>query len=135
MFYDGEDAGDNFAIVGTAGSDTIVHTPGVGTDEGTFRVNNTLAISYQNLGAAGSITVDGGANGGGGDTLVAQGTGGSDTIRVDRVSATQGRIIVNNHLPLFTGSIPPGANTVENYQIDTLEGDDVIRINYPLVPA
>ena len=29
--YDGEGGNDTFTIVGTAGSDTIVHTPGDGT--------------------------------------------------------------------------------------------------------
>ncbi len=132
LIYSGQGGADNFAVVGTAGSDTIVHTPGIGPDEGTFRVNTTLAISYLNLGLAGSITVDGAGNGAQGDTLVAQGTGGSDLVSVDRDSATLGRIFVNSHLPLLTGSIPPGSNTIENYRIDSLEGDDAITINNPL---
>ncbi len=132
LIYSGQGGADNFAVVGTAGSDTIVHTPGIGPDEGTFRVNTTLAISYLNLGLAGSITVDGAGNGAQGDTLVAQGTGGSDLVSVDRDSATLGRIFVNSHLPLLTGSIPPGSNTIENYRIESLEGDDAITINNPL---
>ncbi|MDB5337293.1 MAG: hypothetical protein JWN70_2912, partial [Planctomycetaceae bacterium] len=129
--YDGRGAVDKFAIVGTAGDDTIVHTPGAALDEGSFRVNSMLGISYQNLGA-GTITVDGRGNGVAGDTLVAQGTGGSDNITVDRVFATLGRISVNGQLPILTGSVPSGSNTIEHYVIDSLEGDDAITVNTPL---
>ena len=49
--YDGEGGNDTLTIAGTAGADAILHVPGIGRDEGFFRVNTLLGISYQNLGA------------------------------------------------------------------------------------
>jgi hypothetical protein len=130
VVYDGETGNDIFAVVGTAVDDTIVHTPADAIDEGTFRVNSLLGVRYQNLGTAGQVIADGA---GGVDTLVARGTLGSDTVDVSSISATEGSIAVNNQLPLRTRSmVLPVTNTVERYQIEALEGDDDITINYPL---
>ncbi|MFT3883698.1 MAG: hypothetical protein QM703_29225 [Gemmatales bacterium] len=65
--YSGEGGNDLFTITGTGNADTITSTPGSGTDEGTLRVNNTLAVNYMNMGLGATLTVDGS---GGSDTLV-----------------------------------------------------------------
>src|SRR5262249_6087882 len=51
LFYDGQGGNDTFTVIGTAGNDTITHTPGPADNKGKFQVNNLLAIDYQNLGA------------------------------------------------------------------------------------
>ena len=131
--YDGEGGNDTFYIVGTAGDDTITHTPGAAIDEGTLRVNTRLGVNYQNLGAGAVVRVDGAGNASAiGDTLIAQGTPGRDIFTVDRVSALIGRIRFNGHVPLQTTNALATANTVERYQIDTLDGDDLVTIQLPL---
>ena len=64
LLYDGEADNDSLTVVGTGGDDVITHTAGAGNDEGTFRVNTTLALAYQNLGAAATLDVDADADAG-----------------------------------------------------------------------
>lgn len=122
LIYDGETGNDRLTILDLASSDLIVHTPGAGRDEGTIRVNETLAMTYQNLGLTATITVN--AVTGGADTLVANGTELSDRFHVDR-SATLGRIALNAQLPLLTSGI-------EIYTLNGLDGDDAFQIQLPV---
>lgn len=119
LIYDGEGFGDRLTVNGTDGDDTILHTPGAATDSGTLQVNALLAIQYQNL-AAGELIIDGGAEF---DTLVADGTGLSDTFIV---AASNGNVILTNshgtRLPLQ----PIGT---EALAINGLEGDDKFTIS------
>ena len=121
--YDGEGGNDTFTIIGTAGSDTIVHTPGVGTDEGTLRVNNFLGVSYQNLGAGGTLTASGGIEGT--DTLVYDGTSLNDTFTV---APTTGAItLANSHgTRLALNQI-----SIENLALNGFDGDDTFNITGP----
>ena len=123
LTYDGETADDGISILDTTGNDRIVHSPNAGRDEGSIRVNETLALIYQNLGLNGSVRVN--AANGGGDSLVVNGTGTSDQIIVDRVAADTGRVRLNSQLALLS-------NGVELYVVNALEGDDRIVVQLPL---
>jgi hypothetical protein len=76
LVYDGEGGNDALTINTTGGDDRIVHTPGTQTNAGNVAVGSLLAIGYQNIGLAGSLTV---SDAGGNDVLVVEGTAGNDT--------------------------------------------------------
>jgi hypothetical protein len=121
--YDGEDGDDVLTIIGTDQADTIVHTPGETTDEGSLRVNNWLRLDYQNVGVGASLTVDGA---GGIDTLVALGTSLSDTFDVE---AGTGSVLLTNSL----GSrIALQQTNVELLTLEGLGGDDSFVLNSTL---
>ncbi|MCU0878232.1 MAG: Ig-like domain-containing protein, partial [Pirellulaceae bacterium] len=121
--YDGEDGDDILTIVGTDLADTIVHTPGETTDEGSLRVNNWLRLDYQNVGIGASLRADGA---GGFDTLVALGTSLSDTFDVE---AGTGSVLLTNSL----GSrIALQQTNVEALTLEGLGGDDSFVLNATL---
>jgi Ca2+-binding RTX toxin-like protein len=122
--YDGEGSADTLRIVGTIDSDIIVHTPGLAVDEGTLRVNSLLELSYQNLGLAAAIVVDGGALGS--DRLVYDGTDGNDSFTVVASGAIDLTNHVGNHVDVSTSSI-------EALTLNALNGDDSFTINGALV--
>jgi hypothetical protein len=102
LVYDGEGDGDTLNILGTAGDDLVTHTAGAGNDEGTFRVNTTLALAYQNLGlgaGAGVLNVD--AGGGSGDEFVYVGTALGDTFTVNAAGA----VALNARLSVAIASV------------------------------
>ncbi|HPM84167.1 MAG TPA: hypothetical protein PLF81_25865, partial [Candidatus Anammoximicrobium sp.] len=119
--------GDGF-VPGGVSADWFVHTPGSALDAGSVALvdltnNQTmLGISYNNLGLAATVTIDGQA---GDDMLVAQGTDLSDAFIVDRTAAAIGRIRLNNQVPLLTAA-------VEKYTLNGLNGDDRFWVNLPL---
>ncbi|MCO6453692.1 MAG: CHRD domain-containing protein [Pirellulaceae bacterium] len=114
------DGSANLTIQGTGGSDTIVHTPGSAIDAGAVRVDNLLPISYQNLGAGSTLTVDGLV---GNDTLVANGTSSSDQFDVEDTTGTVTLTSsLGSHLALQQGN-------VETLTLDGLDGDDNFTIN------
>jgi len=112
--YDGEADNDTLTVVGTTGDDTIVHTPGAGNQEGTFRVNDLLALSYQNLGAGASLTADGD---GGADTLVVNGTEANDSFTI----GAAGQVNLNSRLAVST-------LTIETLTLEGFDGDDVFTL-------
>ena len=118
LFYDGEGDNDSLMVVGTAGIDTITHTPGAGDEEGVFRVNGLLAIGYQNLGAGATLTADGA---GAADTFIVHGTNIDDTFTV----AALGAVSLNTRLSLHTVA-------VEILTLEGLLGDDLFDILPPL---
>jgi hypothetical protein len=120
LVYDGEGDDDGLTVVGTAGGDSITHTPGNGNDEGALRVNALLAISYENLGAGASLAADGG---GGTDTLTYDGTAGNDAFTVD-AGVGGGTVRLNARLLLSTPN-------VETLTLEGLGGDDA----FTLLPA
>ncbi len=132
LIYDGEGSNDDFRVNAPAGAtdDTIVHTPGQAFDEGSIRVNALLGVTYQNLGATATLTVDGTANapGGAGDRLVVEGTVHSDTFTVanNAVAATAGAVTLNDSI--FT-RLAIRQIGVENLVLNGLEGDDDFIIN------
>jgi hypothetical protein len=123
LVYDGEATNDRLTVRDTQADDVIVHTPGVGRDEGTIRVSETLALTYQNLGLGATLTVE--ANQGGNDKLVVQGTALSDAFTVDRTAVATGRIRLNDQLPILNSG-------VETYTLNGLDGDDRFWVNLPL---
>ncbi len=114
LVYDGQGDNDSLTVVGTSGNDTLVHTPGLGNQDGTVRVNSLLALSYQNLGTGASLTLDGGA---GTDTLVVNGTEVNDSFTV----AATGAITLNGRLMIATLSI-------EALTLEGLGGDDTFTL-------
>lgn len=127
LWYDGEGGDDQLRIDGTSKNDVFLHTPGVGNDEGTIRVNQTLALNYQNLGTTtAKLAIHGGT--GGTDTLVVQGTGGSDNMFV---SATSGSIGLNNRLAItVVDSTLNPTPSIETLVLEGFEGDDNFTIDY-----
>src|SRR5262245_45121610 len=117
LLYDGEADNDSLSVVGTVGSDIIIHTPGSNEQAGTFQVNSLLPISYQNLGSGASLTADGA---GGSDTLVYNGTAANDAFSVDAI----GKISLNSRLAVNTAN-------VEALTLEGFAGDDA----FTLVPA
>jgi len=121
FLFDGEDNGVGaFAtalnVFGNAGTNTIVHTPGSGDNEGTIRVDELLAVTYEGLDpiGAGALLIDGEA---GIDRLIALGTSSADAFQVPGVP----RIQLNARIPINTLQ-------VEAYTLDGLDGDDSFTI-------
>jgi len=115
LIYDGQGDSDNLTVVGTGGDDTIIHTPGVNDQAGTFQVNSLLALSYQNLGSGANLTADGGA---GMDTLVYNGTAANDTFTL----GSTGDVTLNSRLVLHTAG-------VEVLTLEGLAGDDRVNLS------
>ncbi|MFO0867988.1 MAG: dockerin type I domain-containing protein [Pirellulales bacterium] len=124
--YDGEGANDLLTVVDTVNNDVILHTPGARTDEGSVRVNDLLAINYENLGGNATFTI--GDGGGRSDMLIAEGTNGSDTLTASRLTAAIGLINVNSQVVIQTDGI-------ERYTLDGLEGNDHFIIRSLLADA
>ncbi|MFV2069643.1 MAG: beta strand repeat-containing protein, partial [Pirellulales bacterium] len=125
LVYDGEAADDELTVVGTTGDDTIIHTPGSTVDAGQVAVNSLLPMRYQNIGASGTLTIEGYAQAGLGDNLVVNGTPGVD--RVD-VAATTGTVTLSNTAGVHIPVIPLD---VESLTVETLEGDDFTTVDLP----
>ena len=119
LLYDGEADNDGLTVVGTGGADSITHTPGSTDQAGTFRVNGLLPISYENLGAGGALSADGGA---GSDTLIYLGTNGNDTFLVPNAG---GDIALNSRLVVTT-------DDVETLTMEGLLGDDLFDLAPPV---
>ena len=116
LTVNGDENNDVFSVVGTAGADSFAATPGPTTDSGTMQVNNLLGVTYQNLGATGSVT----ANGNGGtDAITVNGTNENDTFTV---APTTGAVTLNTDLPVKTTAI---AGLVLNGN----DGDDIFTLN------
>ncbi len=138
LVIDGTSAASiDLTVSGTAGNnERFVHTPGAGPDAGSVLVidedaaatpdGTLLPVDYENLGLAGTVTVDGID---GTDTLVALGTDGSDTITADFTAADAIDIdlisAAGTHVDLLT-------TNVDNYELRSLEGDDVTNLVAPL---
>ena len=102
--------------------DTIVYTAGSVVDDGAVRVNNSLAIHFEQLGAAATLIVDGGLLS---DTLVAEGTDGNDTFTV----LNNG---LRNALDITTGPLnrlDVQQTNIEALLLDGLNGDDSFTVN------
>lgn len=117
LTYDGQGDNDTLTVMATSAADTIIHTPGVNDQAGTFQVNTLLPISYQNLGATGALTVNGA---GLADTLVYNGTAANDAF----VVGAAGQINLNTRLVVNTANI-------EVLTMEGFAGDDT----FTLVPA
>jgi len=118
LIYDGQGDNDSLTVVGNGAGDTIVHTPGANNQAGSFLVNDLLAISYQNLGGAGSLTADGA--GGTDDTLVYNGTSGNDNFTI----GAAGQVTLNSRLVVNSANI-------EALWLEGFNGDD----RFTLAPA
>ena len=124
LIYDGEAAGETLTVRGQADGDVIVHTPGAAVDAGLVQVDSLLAVDYLNLGASGSVTLDGQ---GGTDTVVARGTAGDDQLTVAAVTGVVSlTTIYGTHVPLRRTDAAG-----EFLTLDGLEGDDDFRLNLP----
>lgn len=119
LIYDGEGDGDHLTVTGGG---RFVHTPGGAVDAGHVALNSLLDIHYVNLGSTGSVVVDGTS---GNDTLVSLASDGSDEIEITFTGDNDIDIDVSDahgeHVDLRS-------NDVENYEIRSLAGDDVIRL-------
>ncbi|HND52074.1 MAG TPA: hypothetical protein PLV92_06750, partial [Pirellulaceae bacterium] len=114
--YNGEGDNENLTVLGTAAGDTIIHTPGSTVDAGNVAVNSNLPISYNHLGAAGSVTINGQA---GADTVVAGGTNGDDTFAVSAIGSVVLTNIAGSHVPLIRTDAAG-----ETLTLDGLDGND-----------
>lgn len=114
VLYDGMSGNDSLAVSGTAGSDSILHTPGAANDAGALAVNSLLAISYQNLGATGSVSADGLA---GTNALTYRGTSVGDAFSVGGT----GTVNLNARIPL-------GTSNLAQLALEGLAGDDTFTL-------
>ena len=124
LVYDGEGDNETLTVTGTAGVDIFNHTPGVVGDAGLVRIDSTLGIAYEDLGATGSVTFAGTA---GNDTLVAYGTNSNDTLTVAAVTGAVTLVTTSaTHVVL-------NQTNVENLTVDGLDGDDTFNVpgNHP----
>ncbi len=122
--------GDDALTVNVLGGANVTqYTPGPVLDSGSLIAGNTLPLDFQNLGFAGSLTLD---NAGGRvSPLVYNGTSASDLFQVDaagtiNLRTTIGGTTVPRSLPVLTPGI--GAATLKG-----LDGDDSFDIvgNHP----
>jgi hypothetical protein len=126
LFFDGESDNEAITVNGGTGANIFVHTPGGSVDAGGIAITSNgtgqLGLSYVNLGANGSVTVDGMGNI---DQLVVQGTGGDDTLHMDTtdISLTTS---LGEHVPLVPINI-------EGVTLAGLEGDDLFNIEPNIV--
>jgi hypothetical protein len=123
LIYSGLGGDDLLTITATVDDDTIVHTPGETADAGRLRVNSLLALDYVNLGAGGSVTVDGDA---GDDRLVYLGSsqGGDFTV------SAAGEVDYEDAVVHVT----VGTTDVENLELDaSASGTTLFSLNagYP----
>ena len=123
LVYDGESQNETPEV---RGAGRFVHTPGADRDAGTVQLDNWLAISYLNLGLNGTVTV---AGTGGGDTLVALGTDSSDVVDVSFPGTDDIDVGLTSSLGQHVSVL---STDVENYEVNSLEGDDHIRVQAPL---
>lgn len=124
LTYDGQGDNDVLKIVGTTGDDAIVLTPGANDQSGGLQVNSLLALSFQNLGSTGSLTVDGA--GGAADNFTYNGTAANDTFTVNGAGAIgdAGQVSLNTRLIVNTTGI-------ETLTLEGFAGDDL----FTLVPS
>lgn len=123
--------GDGF-VVDEASDDHFVHTPGNAPDAGSiamFDLTNEqtmLGISYNNIGLAGTVTVNGldGEN-----SLAAMATQDSDVMEISFPGSDSAEILLSTadgeHVPLLTVN-------VADYELRMLEGDDEIDVQAPV---
>ena len=84
LVLNGDNNNDPLTIFGSAGADAISATPGPATDGGFVQVGHLLGLTYQALGGAGSVTVNGN---GGVDSLAVYGTAANDVFSVAAATA------------------------------------------------
>ena len=127
LIYDGEGGNDLLVVqgdgAGAGTNDRFVHTPGAAIDAGAVAVNSLLAIAYQNLGATGTVTLDGQA---GTNTLVARGYNSNDAFTVAATTGTVDLVsYLGNHVDLIRANL-------QTLTLDGLDGDDTFTLNAPL---
>jgi len=120
VVIDGQGGNDALTVNGTAGADTAALTPGADVDSGQVLVNELVAMNFEDLGAAGTLTIAAAA---GSDVLVYNGTAASDTMTVSAVG-TVGLIV--NQSATHINVLQTG---VEGLVINALAGDDDVTIN------
>jgi hypothetical protein len=132
--YEGETGGDTLTVVGNdLLNERFIHTPGTAPDAGRVDIHlgltALLGVTYQNLGALGAIEIYGGGALPDFDTIVAMGTGDSDSMTLDFLALNEAEVSLTSaagtHIDLVTEDI-------EIYELRTLEGDDTIRILAPI---
>ncbi|HEV8604635.1 MAG TPA: hypothetical protein VGQ99_04675 [Tepidisphaeraceae bacterium] len=113
LIYDGQADNDLVTLNGNGAANTIVHEPGAANDEGSLRMDSTLALIYQNLGMTARLAANGGA---GADRLDYHGTIFNDKFTID-TSVLGGRVGLSNRLGLLTANI-------ETLDVNEQLGDD-----------
>ncbi len=121
LVYVGRGDNDSFIVFGNSDKNTFRHTPAA-NDGGTISVDLKLPFTYQNLGTSGSPRVNG--VGASTDTLIYDGTLGSDAFAVLDLGGGEGQVNLNAHLPLRT-------QTFQILQLLGKSGDDT----FSLLPA
>jgi hypothetical protein len=114
LVYDGQAGGDRLTMVGTSAANAFVLKPGAANDAGTLSMDSTLPVSFQNLGTAGQVVVNGN---GGADALTYYGTAANDTFTVSSPSAGTGQVNLNARVPLLT-------TAVQTLTLEGVAGDD-----------
>ena len=119
VVIDGQGGNDVLTVNGTAGADTITVTPGAAVDSGQVLINSLVAMSFEELGSTGTVTI---AGAGGTDTLVYNGSGANDTFSVAAATGTVDLVdLAGNHVDVLQSG-------VENLTLNGLAGDDTFNV-------
>ena len=114
-----------------AGPNVTQYTPGPVVDSGSVVSGSTLPLDFQNLGSAGSVTLD---NAGGRvGSLVYNGTNASDTFGVDAAGTiTLSTSVGSTHVPRSLPVLTPG---IAAATLNGLDGNDTFNIagNHPFI--
>lgn len=110
---DGLAGNDILTIQGSTDPNTIELTPGDSTDAGDVQVDSLVPMDFTNLGAGGSVLVEGAGDD---DTLVYNGTAATDAFTVGAST-----VFLDARVPVTT-------NEVEDYTLRGLGGDDTFTV-------
>ncbi|MDB5329775.1 MAG: exo-alpha-sialidase [Phycisphaerales bacterium] len=119
--YDAQAGNAALTVTGSAAANLFTLTPGATNDAGTVALDASLPVTFQNLGAGGSLNLDGA---GGADALVYNGTAANDAFSVNNAGAG-GLVNLNARVPVTTSP------SIQTLTLNGLVGDD----SFTLLPA
>ncbi|MGE0755831.1 MAG: Ig-like domain-containing protein [Pirellulaceae bacterium] len=127
--YDGESGPDQLTVAGSGADDAFLFTAGPAADEGHLRVNQTLSIQFEQLGANGLLRIDGEGQTQA-DSLTVLGTQANDVWTVGNPSGI-------NTVVLATGAVAHLAlhqTGIETLRLDGQGGDDLFQVENNVLP-
>lgn len=125
LTYGGQQGNTSLTVVGTPDADRFIHTPGAFIDAGTIELVALLPLTYQQLGAGGSLNVVG--NGSvTRDVFVAHGTIHDDVVEV---SVTLNNAIGISQSNANGSHVSLSTTDIGNYELELLAGNDWATVN------
>jgi len=124
VIYDAENSDDTVRIAGVG---NFRYTPGSDANSGRLQLNTTLPLSFKNIGIVGQVRAEGGVNGI--STLSVEGTAGADFVAVSFPATDAASFVLSG---LAGVRVPLTTLNVANYNLDTLDDDDLVNVFAPL---